>query len=431
MKVRSLNMMNDQKQNMIDSWRYRAQIYYLFNGLKNIAKNKRLIIVLSIYIAVCLTIRYFFSLDNSPNEVGKVWLFTLVTTTALVCYIYYKGKPIGAGKMMRCFIRIGFVSTVGETPLLMEKKIENGIYYLTFRNVGSIPLSKWQDKREYIESALNLNITDISEKGKKTIVVTAVSGNIVLSDFILWDDSYLSNENFELVLGESYAGPLIVNLANIPHILIGGSTGSGKTVLLKNLLLQCLKKNAIVIIADFKGGVDFSKAWHDKCIFVTEKDNLIDVLNKLVAELHSRKELFANSDCANIDDYNEKFHCNLRRIIFACDEVAEMLDKTGLSKEQKQEVAEIEAYISTIARLGRAFGIHLFLATQRPDANVISGQIKNNIDVRICGRADDVLSQIILDNTDASNKIPKTARGRFLTNSDILFQGYWFDDNDI
>ena len=100
-----------------------------------------------------------------------------------------------------------------------------------------------------------------------------------------------------------------------------------------------------------------------------------------------------------------------------------------LNKEQKQKIAEIEANLATIARLGRAFGIHLILSTQRPDANILSGQIKNNIDIRVCGRADDVLSQIILDKTDASDLIHKDAQGRFLTNDDVLFQGYWFEDS--
>jgi len=81
-----------------------------------------------------------------------------------------------------------------------------------------------------------------------------------------------------------------------------------------------------------------------------------------------------------------------------------------------------------IARQGRAFGIHLILATQRPDATILSGQIKNNVNCRICGRADTILSQIILDSTAAAEQIPKDARGRFLLHDGTFFQAYWFDD---
>ena len=97
-----------------------------------------------------------------------------------------------------------------------------------------------------------------------------------------------------------------------------------------------------------------------------------------------------------------------------------MLDKTGADNERKKLLAQIENKLSTIARQGRAFGIHLILATQRPDATIIPGQIRNNMDFRVCGRADSGLSQIILDNTSAAEQIPKDARGRFITGDTAL-----------
>lgn len=108
-----------------------------------------------------------------------------------------------------------------------------------------------------------------------------------------------------------------------------------------------------------------------------------------------------------------------------------MLDKTGLTKEQKGKVSLIESKLSVIARQGRAFGIHLILATQRPDANIISGQIRNNIDCRVCGRADNVLSQIILDSTAAAEQIPKDAAGLFLLYDGTIFQAYLINENSL
>ena len=70
-----------------------------------------------------------------------------------------------------------------------------------------------------------------------------------------------------------------------------------------------------------------------------------------------------------------------------------MLDRTGLSKEQKELVNQIKSRLATIARLGRAFGIHLILATQRPDANLISGQIRNNLNCRLCS----MMGQFFMD----------------------------------
>ena len=108
-----------------------------------------------------------------------------------------------------------------------------------------------------------------------------------------------------------------------------------------------------------------------------------------------------------------------------------MNGKTGADNERKKLLAQIENKLSAIARQGRAFGIHLILATQRPDANVLPGQIKNNMDFRVCGRAGNVLSQIILDNTSAAEQIPKDARGRFITGDGTVFQGYLFDEGQL
>lgn len=104
------------------------------------------------------------------------------------------------------------------------------------------------------------------------------------------------------------------------------------------------------------------------------------------------------------------------------------MDKTGAEPERKKRLAQIEGRLSTIARQGRAFGIHLILATQRPDAAILPGQIKNNMDCRICGRADNILSQIILDSTAAADEIPKNARGRFITGDGTVFQAFWFEE---
>ena len=121
----------------------------------------------------------------------------------------------------------------------------------------------------------------------------------------------------------------------------------------------------------------------------------------------------------------------IKRVVFAWDEVAEVLDKTGLSKEAKELVTQIEGKLSIITRQGRAFGIHLILATQRPDANILVGQIRNSIDFRVCGRADNVLSQIILDNTNAAEQIPKDSQGLFITHDGVIFKGYLFDEKSV
>lgn len=413
--------MNSTKEWLMETWRFRAHLYWLWNGIKRVVKEKRS----AIFSIVCWSIFLFITAFVFKGITEKFWI-DIFFMTAYFCYLLYKGKPKTAGRIMRDFIRIGLVNHAYETPLLMKKYYENNYYVLVFRNCG-VPLSKWNDLKDTIEAGINYNIVSVEEHGKKWIVIKAVSGDILLPTFIKWNDSYLTTrKEFTLALGESYQGKVTVDLRKTPHMLIGGSTGSGKSILLKNLIYQCIRKQANVAVIDFKGGVDYSPEFREQCLFITEQDRLIEFLYKTVESLHDRKKILAYYGCPNIDDCPDK---GIKRIVVAVDEVAEILDKTGLNKEQKQKISEIEANLATIARLGRAFGIHLILSTQRPDANILSGQIKNNIDVRVCGRADDVLSQIILDKTDASDLIPKDAQGRFLTNDDVLFQGYWFEDS--
>jgi len=340
--------------------------------------------------------------------------------------------PIGSKSMQGNLLRIGLVNSAGEAPLLIGKsvsKFDERITILEFISSG-IPYSDWVDKRSKIESAVNVNVKEVGcGKDKRHILLSVVSAKNVLPQVINWQDSYLPKGNFALALGQSLLGVETVDLSVIPHILLGGSTGSGKSVLLKLLVYQCIKKDAIAYIADFKGGVDFPPSWDEHCQIVTQEKELLELLDCMTKELERRKVLHKNSGCANIDVYNQKTKSNLQRQIFACDEVAEILDKTGLDKTQKEVVSSIESKLATIARQGRAFGLHLILSTQRPDANILQGQIKNNINYRICGRADNVLSQIILDNTSASDNISSDARGRFITHEGTVFQGFWFDDN--
>ena len=382
---------------------------------------------------------HLFSLDTyglfSPVLGAAInLLIPLYAVSGLLALLVLMGTPWGGRAAKEGLQKAGLVNHAGEAPVLIAKQQDTDSPQLTIWEFDpcGIPLGEWEDKRARVETALNITIAKMAwGEGRKIIRVYAVPAESDFPALLRWTDEYLSLDNFVLVLGESLTGSVTVNLAHIPHILLGGSTGSGKSVLLKLLLMQSLRKGAEVYIADFKGGVDFPKVWHTKCRMCFTEDDLLYTLNQLVAVLESRKRQLAEIGCPNLDAYNEATGENLPRLIFACDEVAEVLDRTGRSKEDKERLGQIENKLSTIARLGRAFGLHLILSTQRPDAAILPGQIKNNLDFRVCGRADNVLSQIILDNTSAAEQMPKDARGRFITGDGTVFQAYWFEDGSL
>jgi len=369
-------------------------------------------------------------LEQSLLQIGLALGFPIGAVVLIVAL----GTPLGSKGIRDSLLRIGLDNHAGEAPLLINKtkdKNDKRIEILEFLNYG-LPLKKWEDMKLEIEATLDLNIVKVETGASKHYVLLhTIPARHSLPEKINWSNKHLiknTHDGFTLALGESLLGVEGVDLSRTPHMLLGGSTGSGKSVLLKLLLMQCLKKGAIVTIADFKGGVDFPPTWHKHCDIIIDENILLEKLDGLTQELENRKILLAQSGYANIDEYNKNSKVHLSRLIFACDEVAELLDKTGLDKEQKALVTGIESKLAKIARLGRAFGIHLLLATQRPDANVLSGQIKNNLDYRACGRADNTLSIIILDNGSASDNISSDAQGRFITRDGTVFQAYWIDD---
>ncbi len=419
--------------------RLKYQFLRFKTGIYNITHKKWPWLVVTLYIIITIIIKYVLdtwtydasSIGITINNIGFRLIFPFWAIGSFIVLIVFLGTPQGAKKINKSLSITGLANHAGQSPLLLRRYKENSVTIMEFDPNG-IPLSDWEDKQEDIETALNMHIIKIGYgKSRDKIVLHAISGNENLPSVVHWKDKFLSDEDFILTFGQSRTGQTKINLAKIPHILLGGSTGSGKSVLLKLLIMQCVKKDAEVFIADFKGGVDFLPQWHEKCNIITEENELLKNLATIVNELEHRKEVLRKYGSANIGEYNKNYANKMKRIVFACDEVAEVLDKTGLSKEAKELVTQIEGKLSIIARQGRAFGIHLILATQRPDANILAGQIRNNIDFRVCGRADNVLSQIILDNTNAADQIPKDSQGLFITHDGVVFQGYLFDEKAV
>lgn len=324
---------------------------------------------------------------------------------------------------------ISLVNQKGNPPILLSLKRRGKKREMELFS-EEITLDEYKKHSNEIETVLNLRIAEIlAGRDKQHIIIVATSGLNQKAGIIKWDNSFLSKKDFELVLGESEFGTESVDISVMPHLLIGGGSGSGKTMLEKLILLESLEKGAKVIIADFKGGVDYPEVWHERCLIITDAQRFAEQLTEILLIMEERRQLLREAQTPNITNYWEKTGKEIQRIIVAIDEVAEVFDKTGLEKNEKAIISQIEAKVSTIARQGRAFGIHLVLSTQRPDADVLKGQIKVNVPFRVCGRADKVLSQIVLDSPDAAERIMPTDQGVFLTNSGVLFRAYYADDS--
>lgn len=432
---------------MVHKIKSKIKIPYLINGCKKIWNKKyRILFPLIFLIAVCCS---WFAIDQNIHSITIEWLETFllwIISGLMIAFIIIGellivsliGTPLSATRVQKCLASVGFTDKAGKTPLLVSRFKDGKAEVFEFYS-PTIPLKEYE-KKSIIENAMNIQIVDITVGNDlQHIQLKTVPAKNKLPDKIEWDNSLLSKKTSELILGESLLDTVSVDLDISPHILIGGSTGSGKSVLFKLMLAQCIQKGFDVYIADFKGGVDFNGQWREKAEVFTNarigieeaRKKLLKRLTYLENELDTRIALFDKYKCKDIIQYNKKFNCNLQRIVFGCDEIAELLDKTGFDKDNKAVVAQIESKISLLARQGRAFGIHLIFATQRPDSEILKGQIKNNFDFRICGRADDILSKIIIGSTDADEKVPKDKQGVFLTNTGVLFKAYYLNEDCI
>ena len=401
--------------------------------------SKKLLLLIPVF--ATLIIVYFTLLgEGLLNKLGSLYsseLYVCIYYAVMVSIwfvvilgvITLLGTPIKSKKIERELLDVDFTDKDRNPPILVSIRKENKGFIYVFYS-PKISFVKYEDHITDIETALNIKVVSV-EPGKdaRHVVIKAIKSGKKNDEMIRWKEEYLSKEDFKLVLGESFSGVEAINIRTTPHILVGGGSGSGKSKLLQSILMQSIKKGAVVYLADFKGGLDYPESWHKNCTFITQKEQFDNILSQILKIMEERKLMFVESGTPNIAKHNEKTGEGIRRVIVACDEVAEVLDKTGLDKDEKVMISQIENKLNTIARLGRAFGIHLCLATQRPSADLLNGQIKNNLGYRICGRADKVLSQIILDNSEGAEKISSDDQGMFYTNTGVLFKAYYVEDD--
>ena len=221
---------------------------------------------------------------------------------------------------------------------------------------------------------------------------------------LLESDEFSSNPSkLKLVLGRDVSGsPVIDDLTSMPHLLIAGATGSGKSVGMNTFLLSLLYQNSPedlkMIMVDPKR-VELSSyngIPHLLTPVITDPEKAHSALKWAVAEMNRRYIDFAEKGYRNIDEYNKGEKKRMYKIVIVIDELADLMMQANKK--------ETEACICRIAQMARAVGMHLIIATQRPSVNVITGVIKANIPTRIAFTVTSgVDSRTIIDSVGAED----------------------------
>ncbi len=315
--------------------------------------------------------------------------------------------------------KIGIASikaTIGPTVTLYEIVPEAGIRISKIKNL--------EDDIALSLSALGIRIiAPIPGRGTIGIEVPNKNATIVSMYSVIASQKFQKAEmELPVALGKTISNEtFVVDLAKMPHLLMAGATGQGKSVGLNAVLTSLLYKRhpaevKFVLVDPKKVELTLfnkierhylAKLPDSEDAIITDNTKVINTLNSLCIEMDNRYELLKNAFCRNIKEYNEKFksrklnpndgHKYLPYIILVVDEFADLIMTAG---------KEVETPIARLAQLARAIGIHLIIATQRPSVNVITGLIKANFPARIAFRVTSKIdSRTILDGSGADQLI--------------------------
>jgi len=205
--------------------------------------------------------------------------------------------------------------------------------------------------------------------------------NVYLSEILNNGDFKKRDIKLPIALGKNISGyPIVGDLSSMPHLLIAGTTGSGKSVCINTIILSLLYKHTpdkckfILIDPKMLELSTYEGIPHLLCPVITEAKKAASVLGWVVKEMESRYRLMTKEGVRNIDGYNAKHKFPMPYIVVVVDEMSDLMLVAG---------KEIENYIQKLSQMARAAGIHIIMATQRPSVDVITGTIKANFPTRI------------------------------------------------
>ncbi|EPN1817058.1 FtsK/SpoIIIE family DNA translocase [Campylobacter fetus] len=280
-----------------------------------------------------------------------------------------------------------------------------------FKPAAHVKVSKILTLQDDLAMALKAQTIRIQAPipGKDVVGIEIPNKNIetIYLKEILESDIYKNAKSeLTLALGKDIVGdPFITDLKKLPHLLIAGTTGSGKSVGINAMLLSLLYRNSpktlrlIMIDPKMLEFSMYNDIPHLLTPVITEPKKAISVLSNLVAEMERRYKIMSETKTKNIETYNEKIKKDggetLPFIVVIIDELADLMMTSG---------KEVEFHIGRLAQMARASGIHLIVATQRPSVDVVTGLIKANLPSRISYRVGQKIdSKVILDQMGAES----------------------------
>ncbi len=363
-----------------------------------------------------------------------------------------EGSAFDAGKLIEEQSRIldDTMSDFGIDAKVVEVEQGPVITRFELKPGSGVKLQKITALQDNI--ALNLQATSVRIlapiPGKPRIGIEVPNSDkqmVFLKDILESEEMLAMDSKLAFVIGKDAAGsPMIADLDQLPHLLIAGSTGSGKTVCMNTIIMSMLYRATpdevrfIMVDPKMVELINYNGLPHLLTPVITQTDKVPAVLNWLVSEMDRRYKVLSKSGAREVEIYNERLIAKnldiekaedksqpMPYIVCIIDELADLMMAQG---------KEIEFTITRLAQLARAVGIHMILATQRPSVDVITGVIKANFPARIAFQ--------VTSKVDSRTVLDQNGADALLGKGDLLYmdprkshlsrgQGAWVTDGEI
>ena len=297
------------------------------------------------------------------------------------------------------------------------KKISNGpvVSLYEFEPAPGVKVSKIISLSDDIArhtSSVSARVSVIP--GKNTVgieIPNSKRDDVFLTEIISSDSFNKKDTKLPIALGKSISGiPITVDLTSMPHLLVAGTTGSGKSVCINSIIMSLLYKHGpdsckfilidpkMLELSSYEGIPNLLTS------VITDAKKATSALSWTVREMESRYRLMSSEGVRNIDGYNEKHKLKMPYIVVVVDEMSDLMLVSG---------KEIEGYVQKLSAMARAAGIHIIMATQRPSVDVITGTIKANFPTRI--------SFQVSSKIDSKTVLGEQGAEQLLGKGDMLF----------
>lgn len=354
----------------------------------------------------------FKDLYPSYSILYKLYAFAVATSAFWIwAWIQVKKEKDKLRALTHAFKNAGLESRIGRLPnLISDFAIDPLIRKMRMTNAG-FPLAKFQEQAKYLESELGIFIDEIKES-REYRSVDIIYSHYPMATEVKYEQG-LAEKSYEFFVGKTRSQDITASLKDIPHLLVAGQTGGGKSTFLRQLIVHLYlnQEKCRFLLIDLKGGLEFSLFENRKRFSVMPDVNTaIRELKQIDKLLTERMRILKENHCKDVESYykkltNEKKKRNLERQIIVVDEAAEMFLAGYHGKANEIQVAR--GILSRIARQGRAVGIHLIIATQRPDARSLDPQVKANLIGVICFQMMNDSSSIAVLGNGRATDLPK------------------------